>query len=431
MSKEKGGKSNKATLNGSVILKTVGAVLPVVILVVAAAFVIGERTRTVKTTETAMSADFDIGAASVKSVVPYTGGAAAIADSAVYYFDASGNLLSKNEHTFASPVADASGRNLILYDLGGYKYRIEKRGGVYSEHETASAITCAAIGKRGNYAYSLNSDGGYQSHLYVCSGRDKKIFEWGSSSDYISALTLSDNGRYCAAGILTSENAKIVSVVKLFEFNSDEPVLTVDFSGSIVFNVSFVSSKKLIVFCNDGVYFVDSTGAKEQILSYSSNEIKHFYDFPSGMKVLSLAVYGNENNTRVTVLNKRGKQLFEKTFSEEISDVVCSGSRVSVVLRDRIESFDKYGNSVGLVYLQENATAVALSHSRLYVLTSGGLCSFSSNLRGASEEESSTESSEKETASEEQAVSDESAAADKTANETRLTVTAESVAAAG
>ena len=149
MANGNGSKKNNGKLNAAALARVVGAALLIVILVLAAAFVIGDKIPSDgKTDSETVESGFDIGAASVNSVVPYSGGVAAIADSAVYYFDASGNLLSKNEHTFASPVAEASGRNLILYDLGGYKYRIEKRGGVYVEQETASVITCAAIGKR-------------------------------------------------------------------------------------------------------------------------------------------------------------------------------------------------------------------------------------------------------------------------------------------
>lgn len=393
MANGNGSKKNNGKLNAAALVRVVGAALLIVILVLAAAFVIGDKIPSDgKTDSETVESGFDIGAASVNSVVPYSGGVAAIADSAVYYFDASGNLLSKNEHTFASPVAEASGRNLILYDLGGYKYRIEKRGGVYVEQETASVITCAAIGKRGNYAYSLNSDGGYQSHLFVYSERNKKVFEWGSSSDYISTLALSDNGKYCAAGILSSENAKIVSVVKLFGFNADEPLLSVDFTGSVVYDIAFATSKRLIVFCNDGVYSVGTDGTKELTVPYSSNEIRHFDNCRTGLKALSVAVFGNENNTRITVLSRRGKTLFEKTFTEDVSDVVCSSNRISIVFRDRIESFDQKGNSVGLIHLNESASSAVLSGSRLYVLGANGLYSFSSNARSsASESETTTQ----------------------------------------
>ena len=168
-------------------------------------------------------------------------------------------------------------------------------------------------------------------------------------------------------------------MVKLFGFNAAEPLFSVDFAGSVVYDIAFASSKKLVVFCNDGVYSVGTDGSKELTVSYSSNEIKHFDNCPSGLKALTIAVFGNENNTRIVVLNRRGKQLFEKTFTEDVSDIICSKNRVSVVLRNRIESYDQKGNSVGLVYLKENASSAVLSRSRLYVLCANGLYSFSSN----------------------------------------------------
>lgn len=392
----------KQKLNISALVKVTGSALLIVLLILAAAFVIGEKTGG----KSAFSENgFEIGAASVKELKPYNGGVAAVADSAVYYFDGSGNLLSKNEHTYSAPVACVNGKNLLLYDLGGNNLRIEKRGGIYSEHSFKSVITCGAIGKRGNYAYALNSDGGFQSHLFVFSDRDKKIFEWGSSSDYISCLSLSDNGKLCAASILTSENARIVSVVKLFDFSAEEPLFSVEFQDSVIYDISVVSSKQLIVFCDNGVYSVASDGAKTELLSYSSTEITHYYDFPSGLKAVSVAVFGNERNTKLTVFSRRGKILFEKSFNGEITAVSCSKNRIGVAFRYRIESYDSRGNSVGLLETEEACTEAIISGGRLYVLGANGLYSFSINSRTSSKTENNT-TAENKTSSENETVSE-------------------------
>lgn len=382
MANGKSAKNNKQKLNIAALVKVIGAALLIVAVIIAAAYVIDEKIPAISNDDLqTIGTAFDIDAESVNSIVPYSGGVAAIADSAVCYFDSSGNLIASNEHTFSTPIAETAGKNLLLYDLGGYGYRIEKRGGVSNKQTTSSPITCAAIGKNGDYAYSLNSDSGYQSHLFVYSRRNKKIFEWGSSSDYISVLALSDNGKCCAAGILTSEDAKIVSTVKLFAFESDEPLLSADFTGSVIYDIAFTSTKTLLVFCSDGVYSVGTDGTKVPVLSYSSNEISCFDDFQSGLKVLSIAVYGNENNRRVVVFNKSGKQLFEKNFTEDVTSVVCSKNRISVIDNNKIETFDTAGNSVGLVYLNENVSSAVLSGSDIFVLGASGLYSFSSNLR--------------------------------------------------
>lgn len=365
-------RKNAQKLNVPALLRVIGFAVLIVTVIIAIAFVIDGNGGSSGGQYTDR---FEIGAASVSSLKPYSSGAAAVADSAVYYFDGSGNRLSKNEHTYSSPVAESNGKHLLLYDLGGNNLRIEKRGEIFKEHTFKSVLTCAAIGRMGNYAFSLNSDGGYQSHLYVYSGSGKKTFEWGSSSDYISGLSLSDNGNYCAATLLTSQNAKIISVVKLFDFSSDKPVFSVDFAGSVIYDIVFASSKQLLVFCDNGVYGVSYTGEKTEILGYTSTEIKHYSNFPSGMKAVSVAVYGNEKNTKATVLSKKGKILFEKSYGEEIINVVCSKNRVSVVLHDRIETYDGRGNPVGSVVLRETCTDAVISRNRLFILGARGLYS--------------------------------------------------------
>lgn len=370
----------KQKLNIAALIRVIGIAVLIVAVIVAAAVAIDSGKGKTQTAKSVSS--FNVGAAAVEALLPYPGGVAAVADSAVYYFDGNGNVMSVNEHNYSSPAAQINGKNLVLYDLGGKKMRVEKRGGIYSEIELDGIITSAAVGKRGGYAYSLNSHGGFQSHLFVFSGRGKKVFEWGSSSDYISCISLSDNGKYCAVSLLSADNAQPVSRIKLFAVSGDDAMFSAELPSAVVYDMAFVSSRQLLVFSNDGVYSFDFTGNPTKLAEFSATEVKCYGGSASGIKAVSLAVFGNENNAKVIAFDQRGKLIFEKNLTGEVTAVACSENRVSVVLRDKIENYDIKGNLTGTVNLGQVCRKTAVSGKKSFFLTERGLYACAADTNG-------------------------------------------------
>lgn len=370
----------KQKLNIAALIRVIGIAVLIVAVIVAAAVAIDSGKGKTQTAKSVFS--FNVGAAAVEALLPYPGGVAAVADSAVYYFDGNGNVMSVNEHNYSSPAAQINGKNLVLYDLGGKKMRVEKRGGIYSEIEPDGIITSAAVGKRGGYAYSLNSHGGFQSHLFVFSGRGKKVFEWGSSSDYISCISLSDNGKYCAVSLLSADNAQPVSRIKLFAVSGDDAMFSAELPSAVVYDMAFVSSRQLLVFSNDGVYSFDFTGNPTKLAEFSATEVKCYGGSASGIKAVSFAVFGNENNSKVIAFDQRGKLIFEKNLTGEVTAVACSENRVSVVLRDKIENYDIKGNLTGTVNLGQVCRKTAVSGKKSFFLTERGLYACAADTNG-------------------------------------------------
>ena len=150
---------------------------------------------------------YQINSDNVRSMEAYAGGVAVLTNSSLKYLDSSGHELESNKHAFSSPEMKVNNKNVFVFDKGGVGYRLEKNTSVFSEESAPGQILCGAVGRRGNYALSVNNDGGFQSHIFVYSSKGKKQFEWGSASDYCSALALSDSGGRVAVAGLGAENA--------------------------------------------------------------------------------------------------------------------------------------------------------------------------------------------------------------------------------
>lgn len=383
-------KKKKKGSNSVSLIKVAGLTCLLLLLILAVAFFLnnkiplstaGKEEKTEKT-----DVFYSVNSDNVKDFVPFSDGIAVLSASSLKYFDVAGNEIITNTHSYANPEIEVNSKNLLLYDRGGYALRIENNTSEYRTLTFNSVITTAAIGKKGNYAYVLNSDDGYQSHMYVYTLNGTKQFEWGSASDYIIDVTLSDNGKYVAVTLLGIKGAQYFSKIILFKFNSSEPIYTVELHDTTAYEIDFVSSKKLSVYSDTGVYIIKKSGEFTAIQSYSASEMAYSSVYYNGLSCTLISRYSNEKEPLLTVFNKKGKQLFTHTFTEQVTGVNCSKNHVCIVADNILEILNNEGSLVGKIQLDEACIKAVIAQRRVYALTSSGIYSFSVNMNNSSAE---------------------------------------------
>ncbi len=319
---------------------------------------------------------YDVLPDSITDIESYSSGLVMLTDTALVYLDSDGKNLSSNSHQYSQPVMVKGGSSVLLYDKGGDSFRIEKNTNVYNTYTVSNSITVATIDKSGNYAYVLNEDGGFQSHLYVYSYKGKKLFEWGSSKDYCIGAALSDNGKNIAVSMLGVKNGEYVSKVILFNFKDNEAAYTVEFPDSTVFRLEFLSGKNVAAFTDNGIYVIDKNGEYEKKADYSPTEIMHSSVADKGFSALATASHGNTKDSVLNVFDKRMDSCFLVDYSSEILGVRASDKFTAVILGDRIEIFDKNGEKTGNIDVDEKCIDAAFSGRILFVFTISGIYSF-------------------------------------------------------
>ncbi len=313
------------------------------------------------------SVSLNISSAGVKDIYPYPNGIILLKDNSVEYYSSSGKIISSNSHTYSSPAVAVNGKNVLLYDIGGKKFRIEKKSVSSGDTEVGSSIICATINKKGSYAYSLNSDSGYQSHFFVYSSNNKLLFE-GQNADYVNCLALSDSHSYCAAGILSTDNAKILSTVKLYSFSEDSAVYSVTFENTVVYKLTFGDKDSLLCYTNNGLYKIDKTGAQSGVLSYTASEINLYDTHSSGVGTVSTAVYGNENYIKVYAVSKKGELLYSKDFADTLTDLSVSRKYLSVLVDNTVYTYNVTGDVIGSAEFSSDCSEIVVSDGNIYVL---------------------------------------------------------------
>lgn len=316
---------------------------------------------------------YKVDADTVRMMSPYGGGVALLTNSSVLYLDASGREIESNKHIFATPEMRLNDKTVFLYDKGGTGCRLEKNASVYREFTAPGVVTCGAVGKKDNYAFSLDNHEGYQSHIFVYSFKGDKQFEWGSASDYCFRMALSDSGNRLAVCVLGVENAEYYSKVMLFSFNSGQPAYTVKFPGKTVFDIDFISGRKVAVYTDGGVFILDGDGAMTAAQEYASNEIEYACVTPSGLNCTAVMPYGNEQAPQVTVFDASHKKLFTHSYGTLISGITASDNYVGVVMFDKVQIINRSDKVLGDVDVGETCDRSLIVGSNLFILAGSGL----------------------------------------------------------
>lgn len=354
-------------------LMLIGIAALVLLVIIAAAIAIADRADASGKNRT--HGAYTINSESVLDLGAYTSGIAVLTTNSVDYVDSFGNLMSANEHAYTNPVMITSGKNMVLYDRGGNLMKIEKSAALYKSFTFDAPISCADITAKGTYAYVLNADSGYQSHLFVYSYKGKKLFEW-SSAEYVVRVTVSDSGNYAAVSTVSVGNADTLSKVYLFQFNKNTYEYAEEFIGETVFDIDFVAGKKLAVLSDRGAYLMNAKGERTALCEYSANELNHTDLKKGSLGIVSVNLYGNTNNTKVYLFDKGYKHVSEQTYQNAISDVIADLSYYAVIFDKEIIILNSKNTETGRIQLDEICMDAVISGGRLYTLTSSGIRHF-------------------------------------------------------
>lgn len=313
---------------------------------------------------------------SIRKIESFSSGTVMLTDTAIEYLDKTGSKLATNSHLYSQPVMKVRGSTVLLYDKGGTQFRLEKNSSVYNTYTVSGTLTTATVGAKGNYAYVLNEDSSYQSHLFVYSYQGKKQFEWGSASDYCITVTLSDNGKSIAVATLGVSNGEYMSKVSLFSFKESEAEYEVELPDCTVYELVFINNKKLAALTDKGIFVINKNGESEKIADYTTDELNCSDSAESGLKAFSLNRYSNSKDSQVKIYDKKFNELFSLDFDTEIYSVCTSKSFVAVVLGDNIKMYNSKGEETGSAVIGEKCIGSVFSGRTLFVRTVSGIYSF-------------------------------------------------------
>lgn len=297
-------------------------------------------------------------------------------DNAVRVLNSTAKEISNIQHTFDHPVMNSNSGRILLYDVGGKKFRVQSKTRILYEKESDFLILTGAMGRDGSVAIASRADGA-ESMLTVYDKKHEETFVWKCAKEHIVTCDVSDNGKKFAVGVIGVQNGSIYSKVYIFEKKGSEAVGTFDYQTGAVTSVQFLSNETLMVMGNNFCEIINGSEVKQKI-DVSVNTPSRLYISDNNTAVLVLSKYSSTTKKIVKVFDKTGKELFEREIDGLVKSVSTDGRYVAVLTDSRVLVYNMKGEVCAETEVNADALKVLVSGRNTYVYSSDRIDRYSS-----------------------------------------------------
>lgn len=262
-----------------------------------------------------------------------------LTDTNIMAFTNDGKRIFSFVHGFSSPVIATSQTRAIVFDQGKNTAVIYNLSGIVDVIQSKDEIVTADIAKNGEYALVTKSDS-YASTISVYSRKGKSLYKINLAKDMVNNIDIASSGKKIAVSTINGESGKIVSSVRVFGFNSADPLFKLDLGQDTVYDVE-----------NTGRGFFVTTHNKVRYIRWSKYSVNEF-DASGEISTVRysdsgfLVVYNKTNdksNNSVVLFSNFGKKISEFDIKGIINDIRYSRGRIYATGGNEISIFDKQG----------------------------------------------------------------------------------------
>ena len=315
-------------------------------------------------------------AAGDKILIPFRGSLGIVSPENVAFYNLRGNNTYTDNVSMISPMATSSVKYLLVYDLGGTRYKLYN-GYTFSEGEEYEfPITCGAVADNGVYAIASRNlqyrtvvdiyNENFHKTSTVYKDRYLVDLKINKTGDKIMILTV--NG---SAGEFNTE-------ICIVSPKGDEPLFEEELKGVYATECNFFANDNFSVLTDNGLMFYNSSFNYLNTYGTASNTVMNYITFGNYAGVVySKNIVGYDSE--VFVLNSRGEVKSEQTISGEVLSVAGSDNGFYFLHNGTIERVHFYGNSKDVAELPMSPNSIVIDNGNLIVGFSGSAVIYPEN----------------------------------------------------
>ena len=250
----------------------------------------------------------------------FRGGLALYSGDNYYYYDSSGTLLIEDSPGYSSPSMEASGKYLLLYDVGGNGYTVF--------NQLTSIITRTATGRI--VAGDIADDG---SMLLLTRSKETKYVAELYNSAFVKVMSiykenyavdaaLSPDGKFAVIASAIPEETDITCEITICERGQSEPIFKTTYSHTMPLSLEACEGG-FIMLCDNGIYFFDYSGGIKSSLGFGGMTLAYAsMSEKTACVVGQVNALGNEN--RYIAFSSDGEILCDSVFDERVNGAYAS-----------------------------------------------------------------------------------------------------------
>ncbi len=288
-------------------------------------------------------------------------------DDKTLLLSSSAKELSKEPIEYGSPAIDFKDGKAIIYDRDSGKYRIQNTSHIVQKLELDKTITCAAIGKKGNFAISTVSANN-QTVFTSYNKSDEEVFTWNLASEQVTSIDLSDDGKYAVVGTIKAENAQTNSKVYVFRFDSEEYVACFDYPENVVVSVKYIKSHDIEIVTDKQRSYIEDNTTKSQEYKLDSNTLHDISNTDERYTAISSLKYGSDSNVVLDVFDYDEK-LYSVDLNTSAKAISCAGRYTGVLTDNKVIIYNKKGELEKEITVDVTSTDIVISNKKVYIFS--------------------------------------------------------------
>ncbi len=259
-----------------------------------------------------------------QSFVLYRGGLAVAGNNSVTVFTPTGRQTVSQTVSYQNPVAQGSGKYLLVYELGGTQYSLYNSYTQLYAGKTDAPINGAAVSKSGMYAL-LTSSKEYTSVVSLYSSNFSLINRY-NKNGYVMDIAINESGSRLALLTVGGKNAGFQSTVELYAPGEGEARSRTEWNNFSGLRCGFTDANTLALVSSSQILFLNGEG--ERLAEHDFEGMTPTsLDLGTGGVALSLQPASISEKNHIIMFDKTGKVLYNKGVEQKVEQISrCEGA---------------------------------------------------------------------------------------------------------
>jgi len=270
-------------------------------------------------------------------------GMAVLSGTEFQVLDGDGKRVYSVKVNMDSPALAAGGGRVCAYDVGGTELYVAGPSGELFRLEADEAEPYISVTLNGKGWLAVTAEKkGYKGSVHVYDAGGGDVFEFWSSSRFVTAGWVTEDCKALAAVTLGQSGGVFVSNVGFYELGRDakEPQASYDIRDGLVLELC-QKGTNLAALTDTGLSFGSRSGELEAEYRFDGQYLREYTLDGDGFSALLLNRYQSGSVGRLVTIGDDGAEIASLDIREEVLSLSAAGRYLAVLYTDKLMIYNR------------------------------------------------------------------------------------------
>lgn len=308
----------------------------------------------------------------------FDGGVLTASSTGCSLFAADGTRLLSEAVYLKNPVISAGRKLAAVFDAGGTALRLVSGKAIVLTLDLPEGRTIFSARVNGEGYLALTAEeSGYKAVVRVFNDRQKEVFQWKSSSRFVTDAVVSEDSKFMAAATVGQENAFFNCRIVIYRLDSQTEFSSCELGDVVPIELKFPKDDLWVV-CDEKVFRIGKEGTILGDYDYDGLRLMDYSLDGDGFLTLLLGGHAGSNYRKLVMIDSDFNHTAELPIREDVFSLSAAGRYVALLFADRLDiyagEFSPYSSlngteSAQTAIVREDGSAILIGEgtARLYI----------------------------------------------------------------